>query len=186
MFETGHFAILWRRLAERFGLQIELVPGDWRHGINPADVATKLSQDAGRKIKAVMCIHNETSTGITSRIGEIRRAMDEVGHPALLMVDTISSLASIDYRHDEWRVDVTVAGSQKGLMLPPGLSFNAVSEKALAASRTAALPRSFWSWEEMLGPNKNGFFPYTPARGHLDVGRRGGAGERVFPACPPC
>jgi alanine-glyoxylate transaminase / serine-glyoxylate transaminase / serine-pyruvate transaminase len=163
MFETGHFAMLWRRLAERFGLQIEFVPGDWRHGIDPATVAARLTQDAGRKIKAVMCVHNETSTGIASRIDEVRRAMDEVGHPALLMVDTISSLASIDYRHDEWGVDVTVAGSQKGLMLPPGLSFNAVSEKALAASKTAALPRSFWSWEEMLEPNRSGFFPYTPA-----------------------
>jgi alanine-glyoxylate transaminase/serine-glyoxylate transaminase/serine-pyruvate transaminase len=163
MFETGQFAVLWRQIAERFGLLVDFVPGDWRHGIDPATVEAKLAVDNSHTIKAVMCVHNETSTGITSRIPEVREAMDEAGHPALLMVDTISSLASIDYRQDEWRVDVTVAGSQKGLMLPPGLSFNAVSDKALAASKTAALPRSFWSWEEMLEPNRSGYFPYTPA-----------------------
>ena len=163
MFETGQFAVLWQKIAQRFGLLVDFVPGDWRHGIDPATVESKLAADTNRAIKAVMCVHNETSTGVTSRIAEVRRAMDEAEHPALLMVDTISSLASIDYRQDEWRVDVTVAGSQKGLMLPPGLSFNAVSEKALAASQTATLPRSFWSWEEMLEPNQSGYFPYTPA-----------------------
>jgi alanine-glyoxylate transaminase / serine-glyoxylate transaminase / serine-pyruvate transaminase len=163
MFETGQFAVLWRKIAERFGLVVDFVPGDWRHGIDPATVKAKLTRDTGHEIKAVMCVHNETSTGVNSRVGEVRQAMDEAEHPALLMVDTISSLASIDYRHDEWGVDVTVAGSQKGLMLPPGLSFNAVSEKALSVSKTAALPRSFWSWEEMLEPNKSGYFPYTPA-----------------------
>ncbi len=163
MFETGHFATLWRRIAESFGLQVDFVPGDWRHGVDPGVVEAKLREDAAHAVKAVLCVHNETSTGVASRIGEVRRAMDAAGHPALLMVDTISSLASIDFRQDEWGVDVTVAGSQKGLMLPPGLSFNAVSDKALAASKTARLPRAFWSWEEMLGPNKTGFFPYTPA-----------------------
>ena len=163
MFETGQFAVLWRNLAERFGLVVDFIGGDWRHGIDSVTVATKLAQDTTHQIKAVMCVHNETSTGVTSRIGEVRQAIDEAKHPALLMVDTISSLASIDYRHDEWGVDVTVAGSQKGLMLPPGLSFNAVSEKALAASKVAALPRSFWSWAEMLEPNQSGYFPYTPA-----------------------
>jgi alanine-glyoxylate transaminase / serine-glyoxylate transaminase / serine-pyruvate transaminase len=163
MFETGQFAVLWQKIAGRFGLLVDFVPGDWRHGIDPATVESKLAADPGHEIKAVMCVHNETSTGVTSRIAEIRRAIDRAKHPALLMVDTISSLASIDYRKDEWRVDVTVAGSQKGLMLPPGLSFNAVSEKALAASKTATLPRSFWSWEEMLEPNQSGYFPYTPA-----------------------
>jgi alanine-glyoxylate transaminase/serine-glyoxylate transaminase/serine-pyruvate transaminase len=163
MFETGHFATLWRKVAQNFGLDVVFVPGDWRHGIDPVVVETKLREDSSHKIKAVMCVHNETSTGVTSRIGEVRKAMDAARHPALLMVDTISSLASIDYRHDEWKVDVCVAGSQKGLMLPPGLSFNAVSEKALAASKQASLPRSFWSWVEMLGPNEQGFFPFTPA-----------------------
>ena len=163
MFETGHFATLWRRIAEAFGLQVDFVPGDWRHGVDPAAVEAKLREDPGHTIKAVMCVHNETSTGVASRIGAVRRAMDAAGHPALLMVDTISSLASLDFRQEEWGVDVTVAGSQKGLMLPPGLSFNAVSARALAASKTARLPRSFWSWEEMLAPNQAGFFPYTPA-----------------------
>jgi alanine-glyoxylate transaminase / serine-glyoxylate transaminase / serine-pyruvate transaminase len=163
MFETGQFAVLWRKIAERFGLIVDFVPGDWRHGIDPAVVETKLAKDTGREIKAVMCVHNETSTGITSSIAAIRQAMDRVAHSALLMIDTISSLASIDYRQDEWGVDVTVAGSQKGLMLPPGLSFNAVSKKALATTKNAKLPRSFWSWEEMLEPNKDGYFPYTPA-----------------------
>jgi len=163
MFETGHFACLWRTVAENFGLAVDFVPGDWRHGVDPATVECKLVEDARHEIKAVMCVHNETSTGVTSRIGEVRRAMDAAKHPALLIVDVISSLASMDYRQDEWRVDVTVAGSQKGLMLPPGLSFNAVSEKALSVSRTAQLPRAYWSWENMLQPNQSGFFPYTPA-----------------------
>lgn len=163
MFETGHFASLWRGIAENFGLAVDFVPGDWRHGVDPAKVETKLIEDARHQIKAVVCVHNETSTGVTSRIGDVRRAMDAAKHPALLIVDVISSLASMDYRQDEWRVDVTVAGSQKGLMLPPGLSFNAVSEKALSVSRTAQLPRAFWSWENMLQPNQSGFFPYTPA-----------------------
>jgi alanine-glyoxylate transaminase/serine-glyoxylate transaminase/serine-pyruvate transaminase len=163
MFETGQFAVLWRNLAERFGLVVDFIGGDWRHGVDLVTVAAKLAQDTAHQIKAIMCVHNETSTGVTSCIGEVRQAIDEAEHPALLMVDTISSLASIDYRHDEWGVDVTVAGSQKGLMLPPGLSFNAVSEKALAASEIAALPRSFWSWAEMVEPNQSGYFPYTPA-----------------------
>lgn len=163
MFETGHFATLWLNMAKRLGLEPVFVPGDWRHGVDPAQVEARLAEDKDRRIKAVMAVHNETSTGVTSRIGEVRKAIDRAQHPALFMVDTISSLASIDYRHDEWRVDVTVAGSQKGLMLPPGLSFNAVSDKALAASRSAKLPRSYWNWEEMLATNKDGWFPYTPA-----------------------
>lgn len=163
MFETGHFASLWQGMAQRLGLIVEFVAGDWRHGVDPAAVETRLAADKSHAIKAVMAVHNETSTGVTSRIGEVRKAIDRAAHPALFMVDTISSLASIDYRHDEWGVDVTVAGSQKGLMLPPGLSFNAVSGKALAAGKSAKLPRSYWSWEEMLGPNRSGFFPYTPA-----------------------
>jgi alanine-glyoxylate transaminase/serine-glyoxylate transaminase/serine-pyruvate transaminase len=163
MFETGHFATLWLNMAKRLGIDPVLVPGDWRHGIDPAQVEAKLAEDKGKTIKAVMAVHNETSTGVTTRIGEVRKAIDRAKHPALFMVDTISSLASIDYRHDEWGVDVTVAGSQKGLMLPPGLSFNCVSDKALAAAKTAKLPRSYWNWEEMLASNKDGWFPYTPA-----------------------
>lgn len=163
MFETGHFASLWHKMAQRLGLQVEWVPGDWRHGADPNLVEQKLRSDTGKEIKAVMVVHNETSTGVVSRIAEIREAIDAASHPALLMVDTISSLASIDYRHDAWGVDVTVAGSQKGLMLPPGLSFNALSEKALAASKTAKLPKSYWAWDEMLASNKTGYFPYTPA-----------------------
>src|SRR3972149_1436361 len=163
MCETGHFAALWRKLAARLGLEPEFLPGDWRHGADPEAIEKRRRADAERRVKAVCVVHNETSTGVASRIAELRRAIDAAGHPALFMVDTISSLASIDYRHDEWGVDVTVAGSQKGLMLPPGLSFNAVSDKALAMSKTAQLPKSYWSWNEMLGPNKNGFFPYTPA-----------------------
>lgn len=162
-FETGHFATLWNEMAGKLGLRVELVPGDWRHGVNPEIVEEKLSADAGHEIKAVMVVHNETSTGVTSRVADVRRAIDAAGHPALLLVDTISSLGSIDYRHDEWGVDVTVAGSQKGLMLPPGLSFNAVSDKALAASKTAGLVRSFWDWQPILASNERGFFPYTPA-----------------------
>ena len=163
MMETGHFSRLWRDLAQKFGLIVDYVPGDWRHGIDAQVVAAKLSRDRERTIQAVMCVHNETSTGITSDIAAIRKAMDAENHPALLMVDTVSSLASIDYRHDEWNVDVAISGSQKGLMLPPGLGFNAASQRALAASARARLPRAFWSWEEMKGPNANGFFPSTPA-----------------------
>ena len=163
MFETGHFATLWLNMAKRLGLDPVFVPGDWRSGVDPAQVEAKLAEDKGHHIKAVMAVHNETSTGVTSRIGEVRKAIDRARHPALFMVDTISSLASMDYRHDEWGVDVTVAGSQKGLMLPPGLSFNAVSDQALAASKSAQLPRSYWNWEEMLASNKDGWFPYTPA-----------------------
>lgn len=163
MFETGHFAALWQDLAQRLGLTVEFVAGDWRHGIDPAAVEEKLRADDGQRIRAVCAVHNETSTGVTSRIPEVRAAIDRARHPALLLVDTISSLASIDYRHDDWKVDVTVAGSQKGLMLPPGLSFNAVSEKALQASRSAGLKRSYWDWAPMLRANEAGFFPYTPA-----------------------
>jgi len=162
MFETGHFASLWRAMAARLGLDIDFVPGDWRHGVDPAQVEDKLAADPAHQIKAVCVVHNETSTGVASRIPEIRAAIDHARHPALLMVDTISSLASIDYRHDEWRVDVTVAGSQKGLMLPPGLGFNAVSKKALAAAETARLPRSYWDWQAMRETEHSGFFPYTP------------------------
>ena len=162
MFETGHFATLWYNMAKRLGLEPVFVPGDWRHGVDPREVEARLSEDKAYAIKAVMVVHNETSTGVTTRVDEVRKAIDRAQHPALFMVDTISSLASIDYRHDEWGVDVTVAGSQKGLMLPPGLSFNAVSDKALAASKSAKLPRSYWSWDDMLANNKNGFFPYTP------------------------
>ena len=142
MFETGHFATLWRNLADRFGIHCDFVPGDWRHGVDPAAVEARLAEDRGHAIKAVMAVHNETSTGVASRIADIRKAIDAAKHPALFMVDTISSLASIDYRHDEWGVDVTVSGSQKGLMLPPGLSFNAISEKAIAVSRNNKMPRS--------------------------------------------
>ena len=163
MFETGHFAALWCNMAQRLGLEVDFVPGDWRSGADPAIVEAKLSEDRGHRIKAVAVVHNETATGATSRIGEIRAAMNRAGHPALLLVDTISSLASIDYRMDEWQVDVTVSCSQKGLMLPPGLGMNALSEKALAASKSAGFKRSYWDWQEMLANNKNGFFPYTPA-----------------------
>ena len=162
MFETGHFATLWRAMAARFGLDVDFVPGDWRHGVDPDLVAERLSDDCERRIKAVLVVHNETSTGVASRVEFVRRAIDLAEHPALLMVDTISSLGSIDYRHDEWRVDVTVAGSQKGLMLPPGLSFNAVSDKAFEASRSNRLMRSYWDWSEMQKHNPTGFFPYTP------------------------
>ena len=163
MFETGHFASLWYQMASRLGLEIEFVPGDWRHGVDPAIVEEKLTADRAHRLKAVCVVHNETSTGVTSRIAEIRAAIDRTRHPALFMVDTISSLASIDYRHDTWKVDVTVGGSQKGLMLPPGLGFNAVSKKAMAANETARLPRSYWDWRAMLETGRTGFFPYTPA-----------------------
>jgi alanine-glyoxylate transaminase/serine-glyoxylate transaminase/serine-pyruvate transaminase len=163
MFETGHFATLWRNLAVKFGLQVEFVPGDWRHGVDPASLESKLAEDRAHAIKAVAVVHNETSTGVTSRVAEIRRRMDRVGHPALLLVDAISSLACIEYRHDDWGTDVTVCASQKGLMLPPGLGLNVISQKALAASKSARLSRSYWDWEPMLRDNTAGFFPYTPA-----------------------
>jgi alanine-glyoxylate transaminase / serine-glyoxylate transaminase / serine-pyruvate transaminase len=163
MIETGHFASLWRKMADRWGLNVDFVAGDWRHGADPTLIESKLADDKQRAIKAVMVVHNETSTGATSRIAEIRKAMNKVGHPALLMVDTISSLGSIDFRHDEWEIDVTVSCSQKGLMLPPGLGFTAISEKAIAASKANRMPRSYWDWSEMLKPNTNGFFPYTPS-----------------------
>lgn len=163
MAETGHFATLWQKLAARLGLEVEFLPGDWRHGADPQAIEKRLRADGAKALKAVCVVHNETSTGVVSRVAEVRRAIDAAGHPALFMVDTISSLASLDYRHDEWGVDVTVAGSQKGLMLPPGLSFNCISAKALAASRTARLPRSYWAWDEMLANGKSGYFPYTPA-----------------------
>src|SRR6267143_1538170 len=163
MAETGHFATLWQKMAAKLGLEVEFLPTDWRHGADPEAIEKRLRADPEKRLKAVCVVHNETSTGVTSRIGDLRRAIDAAGHPALYMVDTISSLASIDYRHDEWGVDVTVAGSQKGLMLPPGLSFNAVSEKARKASQSAKLPRSYWAWDEMLSNNKTGYFPYTPA-----------------------
>jgi len=163
MYETGHFATLWQKMARRLGLAPEFIAGDWRTGADPQAIEARLREDKAHAIKAVGVVHNETATGVTSRIAEVRKAIDAAKHPALLLVDTISSLASIDYRHDEWGVDVTVGGSQKGLMLPPGLSFNAVSAKALAASKTAKLPRSFWDWGEMIASNKDGYFPYTPA-----------------------
>jgi alanine-glyoxylate transaminase/serine-glyoxylate transaminase/serine-pyruvate transaminase len=163
MFETGHFATLWNRMATKLGLATEFVPTDWRRGADAAVLEAKLREDEAHSIRAVCVVHNETSTGATSRIGLVRKAIDAANHPALLLVDTISSLGSIDYRHDEWGVDVTVAGSQKGLMLPPGLSFNAVSEKARKASAAAKLPRAYWGWDEMLAANRSGYFPYTPA-----------------------
>ena len=163
MIETGHFATLWKRMAERLGIVVDFVPGDWRRGVDPELVEQRLKADPSRRYKAVCVVHNETSTGVTSRIAEVRRAIDRAGHPALLLVDSISGLASADYRHDEWGVDVTVSGSQKGLMLPPGLSFNAISAKALEASKTAKLPRAYWEWNEMIASNATGFFPSTPA-----------------------
>ncbi len=162
MFETGHFATMWKNMAERLGLNAEFIGGDWRSGADPDLIEKRLREDTSHKIKAVCVVHNETSTGSVSPIAEVRQAIDNAGHPALLMVDTISGLASIDYRHDEWGVDVTVSGSQKGLMLPPGLSFNAASQKALAVNKTAELQRSYWDWADMIGPNKTGYFPYTP------------------------
>lgn len=162
-FETGHFASLWHEMATRLGLDPEVIPSDWRHGVDAEEVGRQLEQDRDREIKAVCVVHNETSTGVTSDIAAVRRAMDAAGHPALLLVDTISGLGSADYRHDEWGVDVTVSGSQKGLMLPPGLGFNAVSDKALEASRTAGFPRSYWDWEPILKSNETGFWPTTPS-----------------------
>ena len=163
MVETGHFATLWKDLAARLGFVPEFIPGDWRRGADPGAIEERLRQDRDGSIRALCVVHNETSTGCMSPIDEVRLAMDACGHPALLMVDTISSLASMDYRHDEWGVDVTVAGSQKGLMLPPGLSFNAISDRALAAAAAATTPRAYWDWDAMSGPNESGFFPYTPA-----------------------
>ncbi len=162
MVETGQFASLWKKMAEKLGLKPEFITSDWRNGADPKAIEAKLREDKAKEIKAVCVLHNETSTGALTPIAEIRKAIDAAGHPALLMVDTISSLASADYRHDEWGVDVSVGGAQKGLMLPPGMSFNAISDKALAANKTAKLPKSFWAWDEMLAMNKVGFFPYTP------------------------
>ena len=163
MFDTGYFAALWREVALKLGLDVDFVSGDWRHGVDPAVVEVRLAEDREMKIKAVAVVHNETSTGVTSQIHEVRKAIDRTGHPALLLVDTISSLASIDYRHDEWGVDVSVCCSQKGLMLPPGLGLNAVSAKALEAAQSARLPRSYWDWSAMIRDNQKGLFPYTPA-----------------------
>ena len=163
MFETGQFATAWRDVAVRFGLQVDFVPGDWRTGVDPAKLEAKLAEDKGHAIRAVAVVHNETSTAVASRIPELRKAIDAARHPALFLVDTVSSLGCIDYRHDEWGVDVAVSASQKGLMLPPGLSFNAISPKALAAAKSARLPRSYWDWEQMLRDNANGYFTYTPS-----------------------
>jgi alanine-glyoxylate transaminase/serine-glyoxylate transaminase/serine-pyruvate transaminase len=163
MAETGQFATLWRKLAGRFGIDVDFLPGDWRHGVDAAAIEAKLAEDKAHTIKAVMVVHNETSTGCLSDIAAVRKAIDATRHPALLMVDTISSLGSAPVKHDAWGVDVTVSGSQKGLMLPPGLSFTAVSDKALAAAKTNTLPRSYWDWQEMISFNAKGFFPYTPA-----------------------
>jgi alanine-glyoxylate transaminase / serine-glyoxylate transaminase / serine-pyruvate transaminase len=162
-FDIGEFARNWMEVARRIGLDVEVMAGDWRHGVDPDALEARLREDRDRRIRALLVVHNETSTGVTSRLPEIRRAIDQAAHPALLLVDAVSSLASIDLRHDEWGLDVTLAGSQKGLMLPPGLSFNAISGKALEASRSARLSRSYFAWEHMLPPNANGFFPYTPA-----------------------
>ncbi len=163
MVETGQFATLWKKMAEKLGLKPEFITTDWRQGIDPKAIEAKLRDDKNKEIKAVCVLHNETSTGALTPIADIRKAIDAASHPALLFVDTISSLASADYRHDEWGVDVSVGGAQKGLMLPPGMSFNAVSDKALAATKTSKLTKSFWAWDEMLTMNKVGFFPYTPA-----------------------
>lgn len=161
-FDTGHFATLWSAMAGKLGLDVDVVPGDWRRGVDPGQVHEKLSADPGHQIRAVTIVHNETSTGAASQIPQIRAAMDSASHPALLIVDTISSLGSVDYRHDEWGVDVTIWCSQKGMMLPPGLGLNAVSEKALDASRQARLPRSYWEWQPVLAAAETGLFPYTP------------------------
>jgi alanine-glyoxylate transaminase/serine-glyoxylate transaminase/serine-pyruvate transaminase len=167
MYETGHFASLWKAMAIKIGLQPEFIESDWRAGADPKKIEARLREDRSREIKAVCVVHNETSTGCVTLINEVRRAIDAAGHPALLMVDTISSLGSIDYRHDEWGVDVTVGGSQKGLMLPPGLSFNALGEKALAVAKQSKMPKSYWGWDEMIAANKTGFFPYTPGTNML-------------------
>jgi alanine-glyoxylate transaminase / serine-glyoxylate transaminase / serine-pyruvate transaminase len=167
MHETGQFSTLWRNLAERLGLSPDYIEGDWRHGADAARIEAALAEDKAHAIKAVCVVHNDTATGITSNVQNVRKAMDAVGHPALLLVDTISSLGSIDYKHDEWGVDVTVGGSQKGLMLPPGLSFNAISDKALAASKSGGMTRSYWDWGDMIGANEGGLFPFTPATNML-------------------
>jgi alanine-glyoxylate transaminase/serine-glyoxylate transaminase/serine-pyruvate transaminase len=161
-FDNGHFATLWSAMARKLGLDVDLVPGDWRRGVDAGQVHEKLSADRGHRIRAVTIVHNETSTGAASQIPLIRAAMDSARHPALLIVDTISSLGSVEYRHDEWGVDVTIWCSQKGMMLPPGLGLNAISEKALDASRRARLPRSYWEWQPVLTAAKTGLFPYTP------------------------
>lgn len=163
IFETGQFSSIWRQIADRLGLDVDYVPGNWRRGASAADLEARLSADNRHAVKAVVCVHNETATGVTSRIPELRRVLSRLRHPVLLIVDAISSLACMDYRMDEWEVDVTVCGSQKGLMVPPGLGFNAISEKALAANKNAKLPRSYWDWQEMLKHNQMGFFPFTPA-----------------------
>ncbi|WP_373182273.1 pyridoxal-phosphate-dependent aminotransferase family protein [Halomonas campaniensis] len=167
MFETGHFATLWHKMARRLGVEPEFLglPGyeGWRHGVQADMIEARLREDSAQEIKAVCVVHNETSTGVTSNIAAVRRAIDSAGHPALLLVDTISGLASADYRHDEWGVDVTISGSQKGLMLPPGISFNAISDKAIEASRHNRMPKSFWAWDEILEANRNGYWPYTPS-----------------------
>lgn len=166
MYETGHFAALWQKLADRLGLKTEVMRHTgaevWRHGVDAGQIEARLKADTGHAIKAVCVVHNETSTGVTSNIAAVRKAMDAAKHPALLLVDTISGLASADYRHDEWGVDVTISGSQKGLMLPPGISFNAVSAKALDASKQATLPKAFWAWDEIIEMNKTGYWPSTP------------------------
>ncbi len=162
-FDSGHFASLWTKVARNLCLQVDLIPSDWRRALDPAALAAVLQKDAAHQIRAVMAVHNETSTGVMTDIATLRAAIDSVGHPALLMVDTVSSLGSMEYRHDAWGVDVTVSGSQKGLMLPPGLAFHAVSGKALAASKGSRMPKSYWRWDEMLEPNARGFFPYTPS-----------------------
>ena len=166
MYETGHFASLWQKLAARLGLKTEILtspgPEPWRSGVQASLIEQRLKADPQHRIKAVCVVHNETSTGVTSNIAAVRKAIDAAGHPALLLVDTISGLASADYRHDEWGVDVSISGSQKGLMLPPGIGFNAVSAKALQASRTATLPRAFWAWDEIIEMNKTGYWPSTP------------------------
>lgn len=163
MVETGHFATLWKKLAEKLGLKPEFIAGDWRHGVDCGLLESRLNEDRSRNIKAVCVVHNETSTGVLSDIAAVRRAIDAAGHPALFMVDTISSLGSAEYKHDAWGVDVTISGSQKGMMLPPGISFNAVSDKAIAASKTASLPKAYWGWEEIIAANRTGFWPTTPA-----------------------
>jgi alanine-glyoxylate transaminase/serine-glyoxylate transaminase/serine-pyruvate transaminase len=163
MYETGYFATLWKDMAQRLGLNVNFLPGDWRTGVDASAINQTLIDDRDKKIKAVCCVHGETSTGVVSSVPDIRKAMDDADHPALLIVDAISSLAASDYRHDEWRADVTISSSQKGLMLPPGLSFNALSDNALRASKTASLSKSYWDWNTMLASNKSGYFPYTPA-----------------------
>lgn len=161
--DTGQFAALWSKMARHLGFSVDLIPSDWRHGVDADEVGARLSADTGHEIKAVLAVHNETATGVTSDIVRVRKAIDDAKHPALLMVDTVSSLGSIDYRHTEWGVDVGIGGSQKGLMLPPGLSFNALSKKAIEASKRSTMPKSFWRWDDMLETNARGFFPYTPA-----------------------